>query len=54
MASDVAAAMRRRQRDRDPRVVLYGRSGSARRLAADHPAHEDLVRAAERLLGADG
>ena len=50
MAIDVAAAVRRRQRDRDPRVILYTASGAAQRLPLDHPAHADLVSAAERLL----
>lgn len=52
IAADVASAVRRRQRDRDPRVILYTSSGAARRVPPDHPAHADLVRAAERLLAA--
>jgi hypothetical protein len=52
LAGDVAAAVRRRQRDREPRVVLYAASGAACRLPADHPAHPELVRAAEELLRA--
>lgn len=52
VAGDVAAAVRRRQRDREPRVILYTASGAARRFPADHPAHAELVRVAEELLRA--
>jgi hypothetical protein len=48
----VAAALRRRRRDREPRVVLYDRSGSARRVPPDHPAHATLVSLAVELAGA--
>jgi hypothetical protein len=51
-AADVAAAVRRRQRDREPRVILYGPSGAARRVAPQDPAHAELVEAAEEVLGA--
>jgi LmbE family N-acetylglucosaminyl deacetylase len=51
-AESVAAALRRRRRDREPRVVLYDRSGSARRVPPDHPAHATLVSLAVELAGA--
>lgn len=50
----VAAAVRRRQREREPRVVLYGRSGSARVLAPAAPGHDDLLEIAERMVEAAG
>ncbi len=55
IAESVAAAVRRRQRDREPRVILYDAAGSARRVPPDHPAHSALVSlAAELARLADG
>ena len=50
IAEDLTAAVRRRQRDREPRVVLYGPDAEARLIAPGAPGHEPLVEAAERML----
>lgn len=50
MAEGVAAAVRRRQRDREPRVVLYDTSGSARVLAPAARGYDDLLEIAERMV----
>ena len=49
IAEGVAAAARRRQRGRVPRVVLYDERGHPRLLAADAPAFEALTAAAGRM-----
>jgi hypothetical protein len=49
IAEGVAAAARRRQRGRAPRVVLYDDRGHPRLLPADASAFEDLVAAAGRM-----
>ncbi len=49
IAEGVAAAARRRQRGRAPRVVLYDERGHPRLLAADAPAFEALAAAAARM-----
>lgn len=49
IAEGVAAAARRRQRGRAPRVVLYDERGHPRLLPADVPAFEELVAAAGRM-----
>ena len=54
MAENVAAAVRRRQRDREPRVMLYDASGSARLLRDDAPEHARIVRAADELIALMG
>ena len=56
LAEGVAAAARRRRRERAPRVMLYDAEGGVRRLAPDADAFEDVVSAAERMLelGAGG
>lgn len=46
----MAAAVRRRQRDREPRVMLYDASGSGRLLHDDAPAHGRIVSAADQLI----
>lgn len=46
----VAAAVRRRQRDREPRVMVYGASGSGRLLHDDAPEHALIVAAADELI----
>ncbi len=51
IAEGVAAAARRRQRGREPRVVLYDERGHPRLLAADAPPFEDLVVLASRMCG---
>jgi hypothetical protein len=50
LAEGVAAAARRRQRDRAPRVTLYDLNGEPRLLAPETAAFDDIVSAAERIL----
>jgi hypothetical protein len=50
LAEGVAAAARRRQRERSPRVLLYDEAGHPRLLSPDAPAFEGIVVAAERML----
>lgn len=54
LAEGVAAAARRRQRERAPRVLLYDAEGHARLLTADTGAFDDVVAAAERMLELGG
>lgn len=56
LAEGVAAAARRRQRERTPRVLLYDAAVQPRLLAPDDPSFEVVVAAAERMLelGAGG
>ena len=49
IAEGVAAAARRRQRERAPRVILYDERGHPRLLPADVPPCEDLVATASRM-----
>lgn len=51
IAEGVAAAARRRQRGRAPRVLLYDERGHPRLLRTDAPAFEDLVADASRMCG---
>ncbi|MBA3839353.1 MAG: hypothetical protein H0X55_03490 [Thermoleophilaceae bacterium] len=50
LAEGVAAASRRRGRERAPRVLLYDAEGEPRRLLPDAATFEDVVSAAERML----
>lgn len=50
IAGDVAAAVRRAGRGREPRVLLYDASGYARRLPPDSDAYDEVLAAAERLV----
>ena len=52
LAGEVAASVRRRQQDREPRVVLYDAAGRARVLRAGEGGREEIIEAAERLLAA--
>lgn len=54
MAEGVAAATRRRQRRRGPRVVLYDAAGQPRVLPAEAPGFQHLVETAERLIRTAG
>jgi len=54
VAQSLADAARRRQAEREPRVVLYDRGGHARRLHAGTSAQDSLVDVAERLVDAAG
>lgn len=50
LAEGVAAAVRRRQREREPRVVLLDASGASRVVAPSAPGYDDLLDTAERML----
>ena len=52
LAEGVAAASRRRQRDRAPRVSLYDADGHPRLLGPDTRAFEEVLDVAERMLAA--
>lgn len=54
LAGDLAAAARRRQRDRAPRVVVYDAAGRSRSLAPDDPRHEALLEVGEELIEIGG
>jgi len=50
VAEGVAGAMRRRQREREPRVVLYRAPGDPRILPPGAKGQDDLIDVAERLV----
>lgn len=50
VAEGVAGAMRRRQRDREPRILLYGRPGDPLLLPPGAKGHDDLIDLAERIV----
>lgn len=50
VAEGVAGAMRRRQREREPRVVLYKGPGDPRLLPPGAKGQDDLIDVAERLV----
>jgi hypothetical protein len=50
LAETVGGALRRRQRRREPRIVLYDAAGHARVLAADAPGAADVLATAARLV----
>ena len=52
VAEGVAGAVRRRQRDREPRVVLYIAPGEPRLLAPGAKGHDDLLDVAEQMVAA--
>jgi hypothetical protein len=52
IAESVAAGVRRRRRDRVPRVVLYDAAGHPRVLPPGAAEHAAIVEVAERLLEA--
>ena len=58
LAEDVAAAVRRMQREREPRVLLYDQTGYARLLQPEARGHERILEIAERMVelaeGEDG
>jgi hypothetical protein len=54
VAQGLAGAARRRQADREPRVVLYDAAGHATRLHSGTPEHDALVEIADRLVEAGG
>ncbi len=50
VAEGVAGAMRRRQRERGPRVLLYAAPGEPRLLAPGAKGYDDLMDVAEHLV----
>jgi hypothetical protein len=49
-AEGLAGAVRRRQREREPRVLLYSRPGEPRVLAPGAKGHDELIDLAERMV----
>ena len=50
IAEGVAAAMRRAQREREPRALLYDESGHARLLQPNARGHEHVLEIAQRMV----
>ena len=50
VAEGVAAAVRRRQREREPRVLLYRRPGDPRVLPPGAKGHDAILELAERMV----
>jgi hypothetical protein len=50
IADTITGTMRRRQRDREPRVLLYGADGRPRTLSPSDDAHPAIVEIAEKLV----
>lgn len=50
VAEGVAAAVRRRQREREPRVVLFDAVGTSRVVAPSAPGYDELFEVAERMV----
>lgn len=51
VAEGVAAGVRRRQREREPRVMLYSRPGEPRVLAPGAKGQDRILEVAERMIG---
>ena len=50
VAEGVAAAVRRRQRDREPRVLLFRRAGDPRVLAPGAKGYDEILDLAARMI----
>jgi hypothetical protein len=50
IADTITGTMRRRQRDREPRVIVYGADLRPRTIPPSDDAHAAIVEAAERLV----
>lgn len=50
IAEGVAAAVRRRQRDREPRVFLFAPAEVAHVVAPSAPGYDELLDVADRML----
>lgn len=50
IAENVAAAVRRRQREREPRIALHGEGGAVRLVAPSAPGYDELLEAADGML----
>jgi len=53
-AEGVAAAVRRRQRDREPRVLLFRRAGDPRLLPPGAKGHDEILDLAARMIALAG
>jgi hypothetical protein len=50
LAEGVAATVRRMQREREPRVLVYDETGYARLVQPDGRGHDRLLAIAERMV----
>jgi hypothetical protein len=50
LAEGVAATMRRMQRDREPRVLVYDETGYARLVQPNGRGYERLLQTADRMV----
>ena len=50
LAGGVAATVRRMQREREPRVLVYDETGYARLVQPDGRGHQRLLEIAERMV----
>jgi hypothetical protein len=50
IAEGVAAAVRRMQREREPRVLVYDQTGYARLVQPESRGHERILEIAERMV----
>ena len=50
IAEEIAAAVRRRQREREPRIALYDAAGHPRVIPPDSPGHAAVLGVAEALV----
>jgi hypothetical protein len=52
IAEGVAATVRRRQREREPRVVLFDATGASWLVAPSAPGYDELLELADRMIAA--
>jgi hypothetical protein len=52
MAEGVAAAVRRRQRERGPRVLIYDPDGHSRSIAPSAPGYDEILGVAQEMTEA--
>ena len=50
LAEGFAATVRRMQREREPRLLVYDQSGYARLVQPDGRGYDDLLETAERMV----
>lgn len=54
IAEGVATAVRRRQREREPRVHLFDVAGAPHALAPSEPGYDELIEVADQVLELTG
>ena len=54
IADTIGGAMRRRQRDREPRVLIFDAAGLPRTVQAGTDAYAQLVETAQKMVEAAG